>query len=104
MDFPFQEFAWAGRSFKSSNASFTVFCEERERIHFLRLLFQKISTASVAKGLVEQPVSLMEFHCSYVLQMSTVQLGRIFSWQSGDLYLKCSVRFLVSHILLLDSM
>lgn len=58
MDFPFQEFAWAGRSFKSSNAAFTVFCEERERIHFLRLLFQKISTASVAKGLVEQPVSL----------------------------------------------
>ena len=44
--------------FQSSNASFAVFCEDRKRIHVLRLLFQKISTASVAKGLVEQPVAL----------------------------------------------
>lgn len=42
---------------KSSKAYLLFFFPERERIHFPRLLFRKISTASVAKGSMEQPVS-----------------------------------------------
>lgn len=63
MDFPEEKLAWTRALSQELKGILTVFfffffLSERERIHFLRLLFRKISTASVARGLVEQPVSL----------------------------------------------
>lgn len=53
-----------------------------KRIHFLRLLFKKISTARLAKASVGQPVSPSPgISLLLSLRMRNLQLCRIFSWQ-----------------------
>ena len=84
--------------------SLLSFLKERENT-FSGLLFQKISTASVAKGLVEQPVSVSN-GISLLLCFANEKCtaGQDFLLAKGDLCLKHLVLFLVSHIPLLDSM
>lgn len=103
MDFSLRGICWARMLSQELKCVLTVFFFER--IHYLRLLFKKISTASVAKGLVEQPVSLsngISLLLCFANEKSTA--GQDFLLAKGDLYLKCSVWFLVSHIPHLDSM
>lgn len=76
-----------------------------KRIHFLSLLFKKISTACLAKASVGQPVS-PSHGISLLLSFANAKspAGQDFLLAEDDLCLKCSVRFLVSPTPTLDSM
>lgn len=69
-----------------------------KQIHFLGVLFKKISTACVAKASVGQPVSPSHGILSLLsFANEKSPAGQDFLLADDDLCLKCSVRFLVSH-------
>lgn len=79
--------------------------------HFLKVntfsetIVQKDKYSLCCQGFGEQPVSLsngISLLLCFANEKSTA--GQDFLLAEDDLYLKCSVRFLVSHILPLDTM